>query len=61
MNSFKDFGIKTTVKSFIGDKIKMSKILNKQITVIGYKITGSKYVDKGNGQCLHMQIDVCRS
>ncbi|MGN6601216.1 MAG: hypothetical protein ACTHK8_02130, partial [Ginsengibacter sp.] len=58
MNDFKDFGIKTKVKSFIGDKIKMSKILNKKITVTDFKIDNSKYSDKGNGKCLHLQIEL---
>lgn len=58
MNEFKDFGIKTTVKSFVGDKIKMSKILNKRVTVIDFKKGDSKYTDKGNGKCLQLQIDV---
>jgi len=48
MNEFKDFGIKTTSKSFVGDKIKMSKILNKKIAVIDFKMSDSKYTDKVN-------------
>ena len=47
MNVFKDFGITATIKSFTGDKIKMSKILNKPIEVVAYKIDASKYTDKG--------------
>ena len=58
MNEFKDFGIKTTSKSFVGDKIKMSKILNKKIAVIDFKMSDSKYTDKGNGKCLQLQIEV---
>jgi hypothetical protein len=58
MNAFKDFGIKTTVKSFVGDKIKMSKILNKEITVLAFKIGPSKFIEKGNGKCLHLQIQI---
>lgn len=58
MNDFKDFGIKVTLKSFVGDKIKMSKILGKRVTIIGYKIGDSKYLDKGSRKCLHMQIEL---
>jgi hypothetical protein len=58
MNAFKDFGITATVKSFTGDKIKMNKILNKQIQVLAFKIDASKYTEKGNGKCLHLQIKI---
>jgi len=55
MKSFKDFNIKTTSKAFEGDKVKIDRILNKEITVEDYRIENSKY-EKGNGKCLHMQI-----
>lgn len=58
MNSFKDFGIKATNTNFTGDKIKMSKILNKPITVVAYKIDKSKFYENGNGKCLHLQIEI---
>jgi len=57
MNSpknFKDFGITIEHKAFTGDKIKMSKVLNKEITVYGFKLVDSKF--EGKGKCLHMQI-----
>lgn len=57
MKQFKDFNIKSTLKSFIGDKIKMSKILNKQITVLDYRVEDSKY-EKGCGKCLYLQIQL---
>lgn len=57
MNSFKDFGITPTIVSFEGDKVKMDRILNKQIIVEDFKIESSKY-DKGNGKCLYIQIMV---
>jgi hypothetical protein len=56
MNSFKDFGIKPIVPSFAGDKIKIAKLLNKQITVLNFEIKKSNY-DKGSGKCLYMQIE----
>jgi uncharacterized radical SAM superfamily protein len=55
---FKDFGIKVTSKSFIGDKVKMWSILNKQVTVVDYKIEPSKFNEKGNGKRLHLQLEV---
>ena len=54
MKSFKDFGIKTEDKGFVGDKIKINKILNREIAVLAYKIGDSKY----NGKCLHLQIQL---
>jgi len=56
MHQFKDFGITAETKAFIGDKIKVNKILNKPIQVLAYKIAASKYCEKGNGKCLYLQI-----
>jgi len=59
MKKFKDFGIKPAIKNFTGDKIKMSKILNKEIVVHDFRIEDSKcYQDRGLGKCLHMQISL---
>lgn len=56
---FKELGIETTVQSFIGDKIKMDKILNKEILVLDFKIEDSKvFPQKGNGKYMNMQIEV---
>lgn len=57
MNNFKDFNIKPSAQVFTGDKIKMSKLLNRQIMVHHFKIVDSKYPDKGQ-KCLHMQISI---
>lgn len=56
MRNFKDFGIATQTKGFEGDKINMSKVLNREIEVHQYKIVPSKYPEKGNGQRLDMEI-----
>ena len=57
MNSFSQYGIKPTVKGYIGDKIEVKRLLNKPIIVHEYKIDNSKhFADKGLGKCLHMQI-----
>lgn len=58
MNQFKDLGITPTQKGFQGDKIKIDRILNKQIIVHEFKIENSKFEAKGNGKCLYMQIEV---
>lgn len=57
MKSFSQFNIQTTSKGFDGDKIKMSKILNREIIVHHFKIEDSKvFKEKGSGKCLHLQI-----
>ncbi len=56
MKQFKDFEIKKADQGFTGDKIKMNKILNKQIIVLGYKIDASKFTEKGSGHCLTLHI-----
>lgn len=55
MNTFKEFGIKIENNSFIGDKIKVSKILNREIIVHNFKIDNSKF---NAGKCLCIQIEL---
>lgn len=54
MKSFKEFNIKSEVHAFSGDKIKIAKILNREIIVLDYKVEDSKYTDK----CLYMHIEL---
>jgi hypothetical protein len=54
MNNFSQFNIKPTSKGFEGDKIKIDRIINKQVVVYAYLIKDSKFKDL----CLHMQIHV---
>jgi hypothetical protein len=54
MKQFKDFSIKPAQQGFIGDKIKITKVLNKKIAVHDYKVENSKY----EGECLHLQISI---
>ncbi|HFG0564503.1 MULTISPECIES: hypothetical protein [Flavobacteriaceae] len=42
MNNFKNFGIKPELSTFTGDKIKIDRVLNAEITVLDYKIEDSK-------------------
>jgi hypothetical protein len=59
MNNFKDFNIRPSSTAFIGDKIKISKIFDKQVSVHKFKIVESKLDNKkGNGKCLHLQIEM---
>lgn len=54
MHSFKEFNIKPTQNGFLGDKIKIDRILNQEITVEDFKIGPSKFKD---AKCLHLQIE----
>ena len=59
MNRFSQFDIKAPQRGFEGDKIKISRILNREIVVHYYKITDSKvkaFQEKGSGKCLQLQI-----
>lgn len=56
MKQFKDFGIKPKLQSFIGDKIKMNKVLNREIIVHDYRVEDSKY-GNGSDKCLYLQIE----
>ncbi len=58
MKQFKDLGIAPVIQNFVGDKIKIERILNREITLIGYRIEQSKFTEKGNGKCLHLQIQL---
>lgn len=50
--SFKDLGIKTEVKAMVGDKIRMNRILNKEIIIKWFNIKPSKF----DGDRLDLQI-----
>ncbi len=52
---FSDFQIKPVLKGMVGEKIKISKILNKEIEVIDFRIDDSKYGAGGN-KCLCIQF-----
>ena len=53
MKKFSQLNIKISDRGFIGDKIKMQKLLNREITVHHYVISDSKVF---KGKCLKMQI-----
>jgi len=55
MKSFKDFNIKPKITSFVGDKIKMDRIINVPIIVHDYKIDES--IVKAGTKCLTLQIE----
>lgn len=57
LKQFNAFGIKPQERTFVGEKIKMKKVLNKKISIFDYKLKPSIYPLVGNGQCLHLQIE----
>lgn len=59
MKKFSQFNIEVTSKCFVGDKIKMAKVLNREIVVHDFRIEDSKiFLDRGTGKCLHLQISI---
>lgn len=56
MKQFKDFGIKLDFQGMVGDKIKVDRVLNREIVVMDFKIEESKF--EGRGKCLYMQIEL---
>lgn len=57
MKQFKDFGIKIPSQNFVGDKIKMNRILNREIVVFDYKLEDSKFANC-KSKCLYLQIAI---
>lgn len=55
MKTFKDFNIKPMLKGLTGDKIKIVKLLNREIEVLDYRIDDSKY-GNGSDKCLCLQF-----
>lgn len=61
MKKFNELGISKQTGQFVGDKIKIERILNCEITVYGYKIEDSKIEDEkrkkgASDKCLYLQI-----
>ena len=57
MQRFSDLNIKNE-DSFSGDKIKIEKILNREITVIKYKTEASNFPKNKSGLCMTLQIEM---
>ena len=57
MKQFSSFDIKSG-DNFTGDKIKIDKILNREIAVLKYKMEESKFPKNKSGQCLTLQIEL---
>lgn len=54
MKNFKDFQIKAEITSLVGDKIKIDRVLNREIVVTNFKVEPSKHID--GTQCLHLEF-----
>lgn len=59
MKRFTDFTVTPPEKQFDGEKIKIFKILNKEIKVINYRIVKSKFKDSQRLD-LHIEMDNIR-
>ncbi len=57
LKKFSDLGIKVPDSSFSGDKIRIDRILNKDIRILDYKVGISQY-EKGSGKLLTLSINV---
>ena len=58
MKRFSDFKIKPPAGGFIGDKIKISKILNREIIIHTFKIDKSKFPKNKSGNVMTLQIEI---
>lgn len=56
MNNFKDFNIKPQISTLVGDKIKIDRVLNREITVTDYKTEPSKHHE--NTRCLTLEFQM---
>ena len=61
MKRFNEFGIKVVSKVFIGAKIKIHKVIDKEIIIHDWKIEDSTvkaFQERGSCKCLHLQISI---
>lgn len=49
MRKFSDFNVTVKSNPFRGDKVKIDRVLNREITVTAYKIEPSDFKEKGDG------------
>lgn len=57
MRSFSDFNIKPKRGRFVGDKIKIMKVLNQALVVHDFKLDKSKFQNSNSDRCLCLQIE----
>ncbi len=58
MKNFSQLNIKQASGTLVGDKIKISKILNRECIIHAFKIEVSKYPKNKSGKCLYLQIEI---
>jgi hypothetical protein len=56
MKRFSEMDI-APLHTFIGDSIKIDKVIGKEIVIDTYRIVESKYNKNESGKCLHLQIE----
>lgn len=56
MNLFSDLNIEIDAAPFAGEKIKINRVLNKEIEVIDFELNESKFQSGKNRKCLKLQI-----
>lgn len=52
VKKFSELGISASNTGMTGDKIKIAKVMNREITILDYKVADSLH----SGKCLHLQI-----
>lgn len=57
MKSFKELNIKPTKQQFVGDKIKIMKVLNTEIIVRSFKVDKSQYPKAKAENVMTLQIE----
>lgn len=58
MKSFSELNIPVPTGSFVGEKVKIAKIMNREIIVVDSKVEDSKYPKNKSGKVLILQIEV---
>jgi len=58
MKKFSDLNVPTPEGSFTGEKIKINKILNREIAVLASRVTESKFKKNKSGKVLMLQIEI---
>lgn len=60
MKRFSDFNVTPPERIFDGEKIKIFKILNKEVKVINYRLVESKFKQAQQRLDLHIELDGVR-
>lgn len=58
MKSFSEFNVEPLKNVFVGDKIKIIKLLNKEIVINAFKVEKSQFPKNKSGNVMTLQITV---